>query len=370
VNDTSSFVTETQVGVANGIAQLGSDGKVPTAQLPPSATGAVLSVNGQVGNVALTAANVDAVANIDKGAVNGVAQLDSGGHLPVAQLPASVVVSSQVGAPSGIATLDNTGKLSPSQVPTAPVTSVNTHTGAVVLTSTDVGALATTARGAANGVASLDSGTKIPIAQIPSLLSAYQPVPSATPTKAGEVLSAVGSGSNTAQWAEPLVYTAASSGGMPSGVPAGSLCTRTDVRALYEYVSGAWVLLPYAEPWRTVSLHSGVRGYQNNNADWLPKVRRVGSQVFVRGRMELTSGANFAASASIATIVLPSDCIPLYPAELTGTSTSAGSQEGFARFQVNTPSDPTNPGTIILVTGAGPTPNTGWVGIQGSFWVD
>jgi hypothetical protein len=370
VADTSTFVTDAQVGVANGIAELGADGLVPDSQLPASATGAVLSVNGQVGNVALTAANVDAVANIDKGAANGVAQLDSSSHLPVAQLPASVVLASSVGAPSGIATLDNLGKLSPSQVPTASVVSVNGHTGAVSLNAADVGALDTTVRGAASGVAALDSGSKVPVAQIPSLIGQYQPTPGATPTKAGQMLTAVSSGSNTTQWTEPLTYTAASSGGMPSGVPSGSLCTRTDVRALYEYVSGSWVLLPYAEPWRTLPLHAGIRGYLNNNAEWLPKIRRIGSQVFVRGRVELTAGGNFAASQSTPVMTLPSDCIPSSGADLVGTSTSSVGQIGLARFQANSPSDPTNPGMIILITGSGPNPASGWVGIQGSFWLD
>jgi hypothetical protein len=53
----------------------------------------------------------------------------------------------------------------------APVTSVNTKTGAVVLTAADVGALATTARGAASGVASLDASTRIPIAQMPTAVA-------------------------------------------------------------------------------------------------------------------------------------------------------------------------------------------------------
>ncbi|MGW0756121.1 hypothetical protein ACWD1Y_06470 [Streptomyces sp. NPDC002814] len=62
------------------------------------------------------------------------------------------------------------------------VTSVNTKTGDVVLVADDVGAattghthtaaavgaLATTARGAANGVASLDASTRLPVAQLPT----------------------------------------------------------------------------------------------------------------------------------------------------------------------------------------------------------
>ncbi|MEU6449589.1 hypothetical protein [Streptomyces sp. NPDC046979] len=53
------------------------------------------------------------------------------------------------------------------------VSSVNGQTGAVNLTAASVGALATGARGASNGVASLDSGTKVPASQIPDLTSTY-----------------------------------------------------------------------------------------------------------------------------------------------------------------------------------------------------
>ncbi|MFE9865861.1 hypothetical protein ACFYPZ_24505 [Streptomyces sp. NPDC005506] len=53
------------------------------------------------------------------------------------------------------------------------VSSVNSLTGAVVLTASSVGALASTARGAVNGVASLDSGAKVPAAQLPDLTNTY-----------------------------------------------------------------------------------------------------------------------------------------------------------------------------------------------------
>ena len=51
--------------------------------------------------------------------------------------------------------------------PSGAVTSVNSHTGAVVLTSTDVGAIPTSAEGAASGVATLDSGSHLTAAQVP-----------------------------------------------------------------------------------------------------------------------------------------------------------------------------------------------------------
>lgn len=101
-------VDVTEKGVAQGVATLGLDGKVPSGQLP---TAPVTSVNGETGAVTLDSADVGAIPTTQKGAVNGVASLDSGGKVPSAQLP------------------------------TAPVTSVNGETGAVVLDAADIGAL-------------------------------------------------------------------------------------------------------------------------------------------------------------------------------------------------------------------------------------
>ncbi|WP_328950468.1 hypothetical protein OG778_23865 [Streptomyces sp. NBC_00184] len=49
------------------------------------------------------------------------------------------------------------------------VSSVNTKTGVVTLSAADVGALATSTKGAVNGVASLDASGDVPIAQIPNV---------------------------------------------------------------------------------------------------------------------------------------------------------------------------------------------------------
>lgn len=51
------------------------------------------------------------------------------------------------------------------------VDSVNGQTGVVVLTATDVSAIPSAQKAAANGVASLDAGTKLPIAQLPTINS-------------------------------------------------------------------------------------------------------------------------------------------------------------------------------------------------------
>ncbi|WDS51738.1 minor tail protein [Streptomyces phage Triumph] len=61
--------------------------------------------------------------------------------------------------------------------PSVPVTSVNGDTGAVVIDTASIGAIPTSQKAAASGVASLDSGTKVPIAQLPdpSVPSGFTP---------------------------------------------------------------------------------------------------------------------------------------------------------------------------------------------------
>lgn len=64
-DDTADFVTTGQVGAVDGVASLGSDGKVPDAQLPATITDGVTSLNGQVGNLDIDADFVGAVATDD-----------------------------------------------------------------------------------------------------------------------------------------------------------------------------------------------------------------------------------------------------------------------------------------------------------------
>ena len=58
-------IPTTEKGAANGVATLGADGKVPSAQLPP----------------------LDYVPNSEKGAASGVATLGTDGKVPTEQLP-------------------------------------------------------------------------------------------------------------------------------------------------------------------------------------------------------------------------------------------------------------------------------------------
>jgi hypothetical protein len=374
VNDTAEFVTASELGAVNGVATLGSDGKVPNSQLPTVLTGSVDSVNGQVGNVTLNAADVGAVDTGTLGAVNGTAQLDSTQHLVAAQLPTTALTTAMKGVANGVATLDGTGHLTAGQL-NAPVTSVNTLTGAVVLTAASVSAVATSARGVANGVASLDTNTLVPIAQIPSLAGVYQQIPTATPTASGQVLSSISSGSNSTQWSRPMVYTASSLGAMPTtNIPTGAICTRTDTpQGAYVWTGSAWVLLPYTETWRTLPLTTGWRGYNNNDPQWLPQIRRVGAHVFIRGRVELTAGGNVtAAQGGAGFCTLPSDCIPAnHSMDLTGTCTvgtaggAASTQNGTARYQLN------ESGTTFFIFFNGTTvPISPWYGFNFDYWVD
>lgn len=166
----ATVVPLSQKGASNGVATLDGTGKIPSGQLP-SGSG-VTSVNGESGAVTLTADDVGAVAVTARGAANGVASLDVSTLVPVAQIPS--LDAAKIGSgtfpvsriPTGITS--STVSLG-DHTHTFPVTSVNSQTGAVVLSATDVGALATSARGAALGVASLDASVLVPVAQIPDL---------------------------------------------------------------------------------------------------------------------------------------------------------------------------------------------------------
>ncbi len=361
-NDTGSFITAAQIGADNGVAQLGPDGKVPDDQLPAASTGSVNSVNGKIGNVTLTSTDVGALPTGALGAPNGAATLDGSSKLTVTQMPSGFVQTTSLGVANGVATLGSDGKLTAGQTPTAPVTSVAGRTGAVVVTSTDVGALATTTRAAANGVASLDGTTKVPIAQIPSLLTLYQPVPGATPAKPGMVFTAIAGGSNSAQWSEQTVYIASSAGGMPTSIPTGTLCVRIDNNALYQWNGGGWTAIVAPDPgWAFLTLPSGTRGYNGNDEGWRPKYKKIGNQVWIRGRIELTSGANFANGYSFN---VPAGMEPQDAYDLTGTCTTAAGQIGVARFQLN------ETGIVTFYAGSGPNPNTPWLGWNFSYWID
>ena len=94
-------IPASQKGAAGGVASLGSDGKVPAGQLPDmdydpagSAQTVQNNLNTHTKNKSnphgVTAAQVGAIPASQKGAAGGVAELDSAGKVPAAQLPSYV----------------------------------------------------------------------------------------------------------------------------------------------------------------------------------------------------------------------------------------------------------------------------------------
>lgn len=179
--------------------------------------GRVKSVNGLApnasGDITITASTVGAVASGSVGVANGVASLDSAGKVPASQLPDTVVgglnykgtwnaatntpaLASGTGTKgfyykvsvAGTTNIDGNSRWDSGDAiafngttwdkidgGTADVLTVNNQTpnsaGNVQLTAANVGAVATTAVGAAGGVASLDAGGKVPAAQVPVALA-------------------------------------------------------------------------------------------------------------------------------------------------------------------------------------------------------
>lgn len=89
-----AFIPASQKGVPNGIAPLGSAGKVPAANLLTNVAGGVPLLDGN--------AKVE-ITQLPTNTANGVPQLDGGGKVALAQLPVNV--------PGGIAPLGSAGKV-------------------------------------------------------------------------------------------------------------------------------------------------------------------------------------------------------------------------------------------------------------------
>lgn len=175
-----------QKGIANGIASLDGNVKLTASQLPILPTP--------------TAAQTGAIALGEKGTAGGVATLGADGILTLSQRPessgtANAIPTSEKGAPNGVATLGAdsivpTAQLPPFETPGTASGLLALHTSAVdphsqyatdtdlanhagntsnphATTAAQVGAIATSQRGAANGVASLGADLIVPTIQLP-----------------------------------------------------------------------------------------------------------------------------------------------------------------------------------------------------------
>jgi hypothetical protein len=151
---TTKYVPLTQRGAANGIPTLDSGSKIPAGQvpaLPYDASGSSAAAQA----AAIADAATKYVPLTQRGAANGVPTLDGGTKIPTAQIPAlpydasgaaaaaqaaaiadaasKYVPTTQRGAANGVATLGSDSKVTPGQLPTPPVLSVDSRTGAVTL---------------------------------------------------------------------------------------------------------------------------------------------------------------------------------------------------------------------------------------------
>lgn len=170
--------------LANVIAAAGNNASdVDETALTNALLASIVSTfNGRAGTVVpetgdYTAAQVGAVDSADVGAADGVASLDSGGNVPVAQL-GHAVLASALGAASGAASLDSSSHVPQAQLANG-VQSFNGRTGAVLPASADytaaqVGAVATGAVGAPSGVASLDGSGQVPAGQLGNVPHGYE----------------------------------------------------------------------------------------------------------------------------------------------------------------------------------------------------
>jgi hypothetical protein len=105
------------------------------------------------------------------GGAGAILGIDDASTVPTTNPTAGVVVYSQGGVLK-VRQADGT-VIQVAAGGTGAVSSVNGYTGVVSLTAADVSALAASVRGAANGVASLDASSLVPVAQLPSLSSTY-----------------------------------------------------------------------------------------------------------------------------------------------------------------------------------------------------
>lgn len=135
-------------------------------------------------------------------------------------------------------------------------------------------------------------------------------------------------------------------------------------------VSNTWVTIWEPLPaWQGVTPASGYEG-----GAYTPQARRVGQQVFLRGRLQRADSELVIPNNGVKIGEVPTDCIPQEQiGAFAATSSLAGDVViGVGKLEivdVNTSSGLGAPGSILWWSQDG-TDGSPWVNISGSYWID
>ncbi|MFE9810715.1 hypothetical protein [Streptomyces sp. NPDC005548] len=161
-----------------------------------------------------------------------------------------------------------------------------------------------------------------------------------------------------AQYADAPLHTAVSAAD-------GSLWLKTSASA------NTWATVYEPEPaWRPIEL---LAGYTSDT--YTPQARRVGSHVWLRGRIAKTDGTVIGQNG-VAIAAVPDDCIPQQQiGAYAGTSSLVGDVlVGTGKVEIldeTTSSSLGDPGTVLWWSQDGTTAlGTPWVNISGDYWID
>lgn len=156
-------------GAASGVASLGADGKVPSAQLPeglPASGGNADTVNGHTVEADVPADAKFTDTTYEAATASALGLVKSGGDVTVNEDG-----TMSVNDDSHNHTIDNVDGLQDAldgKVPASRKVNGKALSADVTLAAADVGAIPATQKGVSGGVAELDSTGKVPSSQLPS----------------------------------------------------------------------------------------------------------------------------------------------------------------------------------------------------------